>query len=589
MSDNLLISDAVSLFARHIAENYSETPEEALRVESRLQPTLKPSNLVDLTAPSRGITGRALVNGVTQTLGDDGRPTPLTLVFGLGARCGQWLIWTAYTAKDVINLVMLRRLTERSWYASNACERSVEPGCQMMTEENALAALRTYARETTEKFRTKGKAHPEDQLKSPVERLIRQAGALVGQTIVVNTESPVDDVGRPDLAINADNLLTGYVELKAAGDGADVRRFNGRNKRQRQKFQALPNLVYTDRNDWILCHGGKPVQRVTLSGDFTADSGARLTVEDADAFLRLLRNFLSWAPSSPRRLAEVLAPLCQLLREDVRQALHSPNSALSDLAREWRSYLFPEANDDQLADAYAQTLTYALLLARLSGADLTETHKAEDALRARRRLLAQVLYILGQPAAREEIALGIDLLERTIAAVDSRAMGQSSADPWLHCYKDFLAAYDPKLCNERGVYYTPIQVVKAQVRLVADLLQRRLDMPLTYAEEGVVLLDPATGIGTYPLTTLQHGLDAVEAAYGPDERSRAASQMARNIHASEKSCRSLCSRASAAFGANHRHRRNLASRRSARLPHRHIGIASRGPTGAASASSTGAC
>ncbi|MCU0809382.1 MAG: hypothetical protein MUC53_16265 [Candidatus Contendobacter sp.] len=59
----------------------------------------------------------------------------------------------------------------------------------------------------------------------------------------------------------------------------------------------------------------------------------------------MLRDFLFWqptAPATPRALAETLAPLCRLLRAD--------------------------ADDAQFADAYAQTLTYALLLARWSGA-----------------------------------------------------------------------------------------------------------------------------------------------------------------------------------------------------------------------------
>jgi hypothetical protein len=405
-----------------------------------------------------------------------------------------------------------------------------------MAEANALIALRNYARELTAKFRTLGDAQPEDQLKAPVDGLLTALGGQIGQTIVVNTESRVEDVGRPDLAVASGGLLCGYIELKAPGTGADVRRFRDRNRRQWRKFQALPNLVYTDGNEWALYRGGAAVQRVSLLGDVTIDNGTALDEQNAAAFLRLLRDFLSWqpiVPTSPRRLAEVLAPLCHLLRNDVREALRDPSSALSALAGEWRSYLFPEASDDQFADAYAQTLTYALLLARLSGAELTVTADAEPALRARHRLLAQVLLILAQPPARQEIAVGINLLERTIAHVDPDALDRSGGDPWLYFYEDFLASYDPRLRNQRGVYYTPVEVVKAQVNLVADLLKLRLGKPLAYAEEGVTLLDPATGTGTYPLTALQHGLDVVEAEYGLGERGAAASLMARNFHAFE--------------------------------------------------------
>jgi len=404
-----------------------------------------------------------------------------------------------------------------------------------VAKEDALGALREFGRELTAKFRQLGDAQPEDQLKTPVDRLVTELGKLQGQSVVVNTESRVEDIGRPDIAISTRGLLCGYIELKAPGVGAEVRRLTGRNRDQWNKFKALPNLIYTDGNDWVLYRDGAAAERASLTGSVTEDGGAAITGADAEAMVRLLRDFFSWqpiVPTNPRRLAELLAPLCKLIRSDVLEALPVEGSAMASLKAEWRSYLFPEADDEQFADAYAQTLTYALLLARLSGAKLTQPQAADRTLRQRHRLLGEVLSILTQPRAREEIALGIDLLERTIEAVDPAALG-STHDPWLYFYEDFLAAYDPRLRNERGVYYTPVEVVKAQVALVGDLLTTKLGKPLGFADEGVVVLDPATGTGTYPLAAMQAGLDAVEAAYGPGERAGAATRMAENIHAFE--------------------------------------------------------
>ena len=45
-------------------------------------------------------------------------------------------------------------------------------------------------------------------------------------------------------------------------------------------------------------------------------------------------------------------------------------------------------------------------------------------------------------------------------------------NPWLYFYEDFLAAYDPRLRRDAGAYYTPVQVVRAQVRLIDDLLAK---------------------------------------------------------------------------------------------------------------------
>ncbi len=167
----------------------------------------------------------------------------------------------------------------------------------------------------------------------------------------------------------------------------------------------------------------------------------------------------------------MLAPLCRLLRSDVLIALQNRDSNLSLLAADWRQYLFPDADDFQFADAYAQTLTYALLLARLSGkGEGLSIPQAVTAIRTGHRLLADALGILADPKAREEIETPVEVLERVIGAVDPAALiKKAKGDPWLYFYEDFLAAYDPKMRKDRGVYYTPVEVVQAQVRLVAHV------------------------------------------------------------------------------------------------------------------------
>ncbi len=398
-----------------------------------------------------------------------------------------------------------------------------------------LEPLRSAAVSLTRTFGSSIPAWPEDQLKAPITEIIRTAGSLFGLTIDVKTEARVEEIGRPDIAAAVGGLLTGHVELKAPGKGADVRRFTGRDRQQWNKFKALPNLVYTDGSDWALYRAGERVGRTTLSGDVTTNGAAAVTPEDAEKLSRLLRDFLSWSPSAPRSppaLAAMLAPLCRLIRDDVLRALEGENSSISGLAREWRDYLFPDADNATFADAYAQTLTYSLLLARLSGSGVSTTDAAAHTLRRGHGLLAQTLRLLGDPAAREEIALGVDLLERTISAVDPTVLSKD-ADPWLYFYEDFLAAYDRKLRNDRGVYYTPVEVVQTQVGLVSQLLEEKLGKELGYAEEGVVLLDPAAGTGTYVLAALQHGIDRAADIYGPGMGATAASRMAANIHAFE--------------------------------------------------------
>ena len=377
---------------------------------------------------------------------------------------------------------------------------------------------------------------PEDQLKAPVTTLLRVAGTALGLTVGTKTESKVTGLGgRPDIGVAVGGLLTGHVELKAPGYGARPDRFRGENRKQWEKFKALPNLIYTDGNEWALYRNGERESPILRFGyDVTTVGHDAVTNQNIEAFIALVRSFFRWepiVPTSPRALAEILAPLCGLLRTDVLAAVEAKSSAMSILAGEWRTYLFPEADDFQFADAYAQTLTYALLLARFEGVtDLRS--KAADALDAGHGLLAQVLRVLGQPAARQEIEIPLDLLERSIAAVNPVAVSKHG-DPWLYFYEDFLAAYDEKLRKNRGVYYTPAQVVSAQVRLTTELLSTRFGKSLGMADDDVTVLDPAAGTGTYLLAALQFSLDLVSKKYGQGAVPPRATKTGENLYGFE--------------------------------------------------------
>jgi Type ISP C-terminal specificity domain/N-6 DNA Methylase len=383
------------------------------------------------------------------------------------------------------------------------------------------------------------KAQAEDQLKPPVVALMAQLGELTGQTVVATTEARLPELGtKPDVAVLVEGLVSGHVELKAPGRGATPTKLKGKHDAEQwKKFRNHPNLLYTDGNEWALYRTGeRHGKAVRLGGDLAAEGAQALSATAADRLELLLRDFVAWepiVPGTPRALAEALAPLCRLLRDDALAALAEEGSAMRLLAGEWRHYLFADADDRQFADAYAQTVTYALLLARVEGEKNLRSHAA-DRLDAHHGLLAQVLRILAQKEARDEVVVSVGLLERTIGAVDPTMMSSSgSSDPWLYFYEDFLAAYDPQLRNNRGVYYTPVQVVQAQARLVTELLCKRFDKSLGLVDDEVVLLDPAVGTGTYLLTAIEEGIAAAVDQFGPGEAAGRATTAAANFHGFE--------------------------------------------------------
>lgn len=394
-------------------------------------------------------------------------------------------------------------------------------------------ALGDFATTLRAKFSSGIAANPEDQLKSPVQNLI---GSVSGGVESL-TEAQVEGLGgRPDIGVSMKKLLCGFVELKAPGKGARVGRFKGADKKQWEKFKALPNLIYTDGSEWSLYRSGElQGEMVVFPSDVTKEGANAIDDRAALGLHSLLLDFLNWhpiAPNSPQALAKQLAPLCRLLREDVLASLINPASSLSQLADEWRVYLFPDADDAQFADAYAQTLAYALLLARLNGEARLTTETAARNLDSGHGLLAQALRLLTQPAARAEIATAVSLLERVVAAVDPAQLHRRG-DPWLYFYEDFLAEYDPELRKKRGVYYTPMQVIRAKVRLVAELLETKFGKLHSFADEGVIFLDPAAGTAAYPIAAVEHALESVAARFGEGMVAARATECARNINAFE--------------------------------------------------------
>lgn len=405
-----------------------------------------------------------------------------------------------------------------------------------------LPAVRDFAQAVAAKFKAlktiDGQA--EAQIVAPVESLLTASQVLVkGKLNITNESATAEQQGRPDFAVGTDGLLQGYVELKAPGKGARPSKFTDKHdKAQWAKFRKLPNLLYTDGNEWALYQEGSenPVAFVVFEQDITTAGSKAVTATHATSLAALLSRFFAWepiVPKNPKDLALGLAKLCHYLREDVERAVGDHASNLSEVMREWRARLFPDADDKRFADAYAQTVAYALLLAHSRGLNTPDLGKAVTLLEPAHGLLGQALNVLTQPAALAEVRPAVDVLFRYVLAVDLSVLAKSPGEPWLYFYEDFLAEYDPNLRKDYGVYYTPAPVVKAQVALVTALLRDRFGLKLGFADENVTVLDPGVGTATYLLGVIESGVEQARAFGGPGYIGERATVMGGNIHGFE--------------------------------------------------------
>lgn len=354
-------------------------------------------------------------------------------------------------------------------------------------------------------------------------------------TTVTATNEPRQrtDCGAPDMIVRKrpGPVEIGWIETKDIGISLAQALKTDQLDRYRK---ALPNLILTDYLSFRWFVNGEPWGDAILA---SADSRGRITSDQKskDATLKLFNDFLAQQPaaiSKPKDLAQRMANLAHLIRDIVIHAFASTQASplIGDLRQAMAAALIPDLEDPsktaQFADLYAQTLTYGLFAARCnhSGKSGTFTRQGAAAEIPRTNPFLRRLFttITGPDLDLEPYAGVVESLvgilshsniEEVLKDFGSKTARQ---DPVLHFYETFLATYDPKLREARGVYYTPEPVVQYIVRSVDHLLKTRFGIPEGLADTGrityqhdtgkakekreahrTLILDPATGTGTF--------------------------------------------------------------------------------------------
>jgi len=81
-------------------------------------------------------------------------------------------------------------------------------------------------------------------------------------------------------------------------------------------------------------------------------------------------------------------------------------------------------------------------------------------------------------------------------------------------YEPFLAAFDPALRKDLGVWYTPPEIVRYQVARVDTVLKEELGIADGLADPRVYVLDPCCGTGAYLVETLRHVAETLKQSQG---------------------------------------------------------------------------
>ena len=385
------------------------------------------------------------------------------------------------------------------------------------------SAVSAFGAEVTPKL--KGGGWQEDQLRGPLETLIRTVGRYLGFEITLTGEVPLVDLNaRPDYAVSLDGALIGYIELKKPGTGADPESFTGRNAQQWEKLRLLPNVLYCDGDQFSTQRSGRQSGRIARMKGSVLTSGSRLEPADGD-LARVLYEFLVWQPQAPRttgQLVRAVAGLCRLLCDEVTEAMALERAGrrrkvFTEIAEEWRRLLFPETTDEEFVEQFGQSVVFALLLARVEGIAFEgETmHSIATKLGKKHSLMGKALDVLTEESSAVGLSTILDTLTRVIGAVDWTLLDDGSGDAYLLLYEDFLQIYDRDMRMRTGSYYTPHGIVEAMVRLTEGILQNAFGITNGLASREVVVVDPAMGTGTFLLSVLTRAAATIRRDEGP--------------------------------------------------------------------------
>lgn len=385
--------------------------------------------------------------------------------------------------------------------------------------------LKAYARRVREGRRA-NPAVSEPGLAPQFQRLVEELLPLLpaAPQLTVSPEFNQGGVGRPDIALKRPGERPrAFLELKAVEKSTDGDSWPpGHDRRQFQRFSELAHWAISNFHEVRLYSRKEDqgnailVPKKALEAD-RSDAAADKLIDahDPDAALRSIERLAQAArpdADNAEELAQSLAHSARLVKSIIRDRLAelteagAENTPLQQVRKDFRDVLYshPEAAgyasadfDDLFAGAFAQTLAFGLLLVREATKADVDAHAYQE-MPPEHPLMRTALRVLSQPEVAADVGVGFEAMLDTVNGFDPTilAVEENGRDPILHFYEEFLATFDPAARERYGVYYTPIEVVRFMVGALDRVLKERLGTD-GLADEGVNILDPATGTGTF--------------------------------------------------------------------------------------------
>ncbi|WP_240657906.1 type ISP restriction/modification enzyme [Helicobacter pylori] len=355
--------------------------------------------------------------------------------------------------------------------------------------------------------------------RSFLQNLLNRLKDHFNKEFKIEHEPKREQGSQPDFRVSFQGLNIGYIENKRAGE--DLSQLL-KSDQIRKYLELNPNLMLTDYLNFMWVgkdENNAPLIKKEISVASLDELSKPLkpkpqTERDLIELFKSFFNHEATPITNAKDFATHLSPRTRYLKDALIK--YQEKTQVSSIFNNFKEYLYEELSFEDFSDALAQTLTYSLFLAKLNHPfEKINLDNVRSSIPENFAVIREMADFLKKLDGIKEIQWLLNEILSSINHVDMDSILKDlndDKDPYLHFYETFLSAYDPKLRESKGVYYTPDSVVKFIINALDSLLKTHFkDAPLglksALDNENIKLLDFATGTGTFLLEAFRKALE----------------------------------------------------------------------------------
>ncbi len=355
--------------------------------------------------------------------------------------------------------------------------------------------------------------------RSFLENLLNRLKDHFNKEFKIEHEPRKEQGSQPDFRVSFQGLNIGYIENKRAGENLNQLL---KSDQIRKYLELNPNLMLTDYLNFMWVgkdENNAPLikKEISIASPDELSKPQKPKPQTERDLIELFKSFFNHeaAPiTNAKDFATHLSPRTRYLKDALIK--YQEKTQVSSIFNNFKEYLYEELSFEDFSDALAQTLTYSLFLAKLNHPfEKINLDNVRSSIPKNFAVIREMADFLKKLDEIKEIQWLLNEILSSINHVDMDSIIKDlndDKDPYLHFYETFLSAYDPKLRESKGVYYTPDSVVKFIINALDSLLKTHFkDAPLglksALDNENIKLLDFATGTGTFLLEAFRKALE----------------------------------------------------------------------------------